>query len=279
MMNHVTGLQFLTSTRDILGVQVSDFSLAEALSVLRVMAEMPVGQTKVAFLNANNANLTVDNPGYREVLAKQLVLPDGHGVDIASYILTGSAFPANLNGTDFVPAWLTYMAEPKKIGLIGARPHVLKLATERFRKHSPWHEFVALSDGYMSDEQSLQLMQTVEPQKFDILIVAMGSPRQEKWIETFVKPEHARVVVSVGALFDFMAGEVPRAPKWMRDLRVEWMFRLYQEPARLWKRYVIGNPLFLCRVLARRLQMAIDGRKRPASKTRISTTTEGSAAP
>lgn len=250
MMNHVSGLQFLSTTRDILGVQVANFTFAEALSVLRVMAEMPVGQTIVGFLNANNSNLSVNDNHYKSALDKQLVLPDGHGVDIASYVLTGSAFQANLNGTDFIPAWLTYMSEPKKIGLLGAKPEVLKDAAQAFRQHTPWHEFVEIADGYIDDEQSKSVLENVAKLGLDILIVAMGSPRQEKWIDKHVKPEHARVVVSVGALFDFMAGKTPRAPKWVRDLRIEWMFRLYIEPSRLWRRYLIGNPWFLLRVFS-----------------------------
>ena len=249
MLNNVAGLQQTFSTREILGVDVADYSFAEALSTLRIMAEMPFGQTIVAFLNANNSNLATEDPSYREILRKQLVLPDGHGVDLASRLLVGSGFPANLNGTDLIPAWFTYMAEPKRVGLIGARADVLKAAAHNFRKHTPWHEFIEISDGYIDDDQSVQVMAMVGSLKLDVLVVAMGSPRQEKWIDKHVKPDHARVVVSVGALFDFMSEIVPRAPKWMRDWRFEWIYRLYQEPARLWKRYLVGNPLFLIRVI------------------------------
>ena len=249
MMNNVAGLHNLSSTREILGVEVADYTFTEALSTLRIMAEMPFGQTVVAFLNANNSNLAFEDPSSREILRKQLVLPDGHGVDLASRLLLGSNFPDNLNGTDLIPAWFTYLAEPKRIGLIGARPNVLQAAANNFRQHTPWHEFIEISDGYIDDEQSLQVMEKVGPLKLDILVVAMGSPRQEKWIDKHVKPEHARVVVSVGALFDFMSGIVPRAPKWVRDLRMEWLFRLCQEPKRLWRRYLLGNPMFLMRVI------------------------------
>ena len=91
MLNNVAGLQQTFSTREILGVDVADYSFAEALSTLRIMAEMPFGQTIVAFLNANNSNLATEDPSYREILRKQLVLPDGHGVDLASRLLVGSS--------------------------------------------------------------------------------------------------------------------------------------------------------------------------------------------
>jgi len=87
MTNNAAGLKNLFSTREILGVDVADYTFKEALSTLRIMAEMPFGQTVVAFLNANNSNLASEDPGYREILRKQLVLPDGHGVDLASRLL------------------------------------------------------------------------------------------------------------------------------------------------------------------------------------------------
>ena len=92
MTNNVAGLQNIFSTREILGVNVADYSYAEALSTLRIMAEMPFGQTIVAFLNANNSNLASEDPAYREILRKQLVLPDGYGVDLASRLLAATTF-------------------------------------------------------------------------------------------------------------------------------------------------------------------------------------------
>jgi exopolysaccharide biosynthesis WecB/TagA/CpsF family protein len=249
MMNHVSNISVLTSSREILGLEVCDFNQADALSLLSIMATMPVGQTVVSFLNANNANLMCQDKEYCSILKRHLVLPDGHGVDLGSWITHGSMFPSNLNGTDLVPALLTYMSEPKRIGLIGARPDVLHKATENFKAHAPWHEFIAVSDGYFPPHKAYEIMDHVKTLNLDILLVAMGSPLQEQWIDRYVRPEHARMVISVGALFDFVSGHIPRAPAIMRKFRVEWLFRLNQEPKRLWKRYVIGNPQFLARIL------------------------------
>ncbi len=248
-MNHVSNISVLTSSREILGLEVCDFNQADALSMLSIMATMPVGQTIVSFLNANNANLMCQDEEYFTILKRHLVLPDGHGVDLGSWIRHGSMFPNNLNGTDLVPALLTYMSEPKRIGLIGAKPDVLQKTVENFRLHTPWHEFIAVSDGYFSPQKSYDIMDHVKTLNLDILLVAMGSPRQEQWIDRYVRPEHARMVISVGALFDFVSGRIPRAPAIMRKFRLEWLFRLYQEPGRLWKRYVIGNPQFMARIV------------------------------
>ena len=86
-----------------------------------------------------------------------------------------------------------------------------------------------------------------------MLLVAMGVPRQELWIARHIDERHCTLPIAVGALLDFLSGAVPRAPLWMRRLRLEWLFRLVVEPGRLWRRYVVGNPLFLVRVVRQRL--------------------------
>ena len=95
------------------------------------------GQTVFAFLNANNANLAQRNPAFRKALANSVVLPDGIGIDIAAKALHGRPFPANLNGTDFVPALLTYVATPLRVAMIGATPDVLEKARGEFSRHAP----------------------------------------------------------------------------------------------------------------------------------------------
>ena len=85
------------------------------------------------------------------------------------------------------------------------------------------------------------------------ILVALGVPRQEKWIVERLTPDHCTVPIAVGALFDLSTGEVPRAPLLLRRARSEWVYRLWREPRRLWRRYIVGNPVFLARVLRQRL--------------------------
>jgi exopolysaccharide biosynthesis WecB/TagA/CpsF family protein len=89
----------------------------------------------------------------------------------------------------------------------------------------------------------------------DITLVALGSPAQELWIDRYIRPGHGRVVFGVGALFDFVSGSVARAPKYFRDFRIEWLWRLIQEPSRLWRRYILGNPVFLFHLLRYKLRV------------------------
>jgi exopolysaccharide biosynthesis WecB/TagA/CpsF family protein len=248
-MNVVSNMAVFSSRRPIFGLQVCDLDWSEAFTFVSALADVPIGQTTVSFLNANNANLMLKDPDYREVLGRHLVLPDGVGVDFASVAMHGRMFPANLNGTDFVPALLTYMTTPKRIGLVGARRDVLERAREGFANHAPWHDFVAVHDGFFSEADSAAVVDEIARHKLDILLVAMGTPKQEMWIDRHIRPEHARLVFGVGALFDFMAGEVSRASPTARSLRVEWLHRFRLEPRRLWRRYFVGGPIFAARVI------------------------------
>ena len=250
VLNIVSNMAVFSSHRHVFGLPVCDLDWTEAFSFVSALADLPIGQTVISFLNAHNANILVRDAAYRQALERHLVLPDGIGVDIASLATCGKMFPANLNGTDFVPALMTYMTEPKRIGLVGARPEVLHKAQEQFAAHAPWHEVIAIHDGFFTDEQSPEIAREITRHKVDILLVAMGTPKQEKWIDRYIRPEHARLVIGVGALFDFTAGEVPRAPLGLRRLRMEWFFRFLQEPRRLAGRYFVGGPMFLGHVIA-----------------------------
>ncbi|GEO85228.1 MULTISPECIES: WecB/TagA/CpsF family glycosyltransferase [Alphaproteobacteria] len=233
----------------VFGVPVYDLTWRDALSYVNELTAQSFGQTHVAFLNANNANLMMSDSDYRAALGRTILLPDGIGVDLASHVLNGERFVANLNGTDFIPAMLSYMDTPRRIGLVGGRPEVLAEAAVNFRRHAPWHEFIAISDGFFDKVNCAAVLDDLKAARLDILLVALGTPLQEVWIDRNIRPEHARLVVGVGALFDFISGQVPRAPPWMRRLRCEWVYRLWLEPRRLWYRYVVGIPVFLGHVV------------------------------
>src|SRR5215813_6581691 len=110
----------------IFDLPVCDLDWEDALTFINELASLPVGQTVISFVNAHNMLMMLRDRNYREVLMRNLVLPDGIGLDIASRIAHGSPFPANLNGTDFVPALLTYMEQPKRVGLVGGRRDIVE---------------------------------------------------------------------------------------------------------------------------------------------------------
>lgn len=118
------------------------------------------------------------------------------------------------------------------------------------------HRFVVIHDGYFPPSQEQEIVDRIAALRPDVLLVAMGVPRQELWIERHIDARHCTLPIAVGALLDFLSGAVPRAPLWMRRLRLEWLFRLAVEPGRLWRRYVVGNPLFLLRVVRQKFSLA-----------------------
>jgi exopolysaccharide biosynthesis WecB/TagA/CpsF family protein len=231
-MNLVSG-NITASQRDILGLPVCDLGWAEAFAFAEEVATMPFGQTVIAFINAGNANLMMRDPEYRSVLERQVVLPDGDGVDIASRPFDDRKFPANFTGAAFVPALFTYIAKPMRIALIGARQATLLRAADNLGRHAPWHEFLPISDGDFDRARSDEIMERVRAANADILLVATDSPAQEKWIDKHVGPGHARLVLSLDALFDTIANEVPPVPEGIRRLRLGGLYRLMKEPSRL----------------------------------------------
>ena len=205
-MNLIANFAVLASRRTIFDVPVCDLGWDDALVFINELASLTVGQTVIAFANAHNTLMTLRDSEYRNILLQNLVLPDGIGLNIASKIAHGASFPANLNGTDFVPALLTFMENPRRVGLIGGRRAVVDRAAAKFRHHAPWHEFVIISDGYFDKENPVDLIDELNRQKCDILIIGMGTPLQEKWAHHHVRADHARLVLTVGALFDFVFG-------------------------------------------------------------------------
>jgi exopolysaccharide biosynthesis WecB/TagA/CpsF family protein len=238
--------------RDILGISVAVMSMEEALSLLKRCLELRQF-LPVAFLNANNANIAAKNPELLNAFARFLVLADGVGVDMASLAFHGAMFPANLNGTDLVPMLLRGIERPLKVALIGARLDVAECARDAFQAMCPQHMVSVIADGYFRADDEARILSRLESERPDILLVAMGVPRQELWIADKIRPHHCMVPIAVGALFDIFTGTVPRAPQWMLRLRIEWLYRLWREPQRLWRRYIIGNPVFLASVVRAKL--------------------------
>ena len=137
--------------------------------------------------------------------------------------------------------------------LLGAREGIAELAAEKLSNCYEQHRFSVVGNGYFTSQGEEVILSNLAADRPDILLVALGNPMQEKWIADRCTQDHALAVIGVGALFDFIAERVPRAPKIWIDFRIEWLYRLLIEPKRMWRRYVLGNPIFLIRVLRQRL--------------------------
>lgn len=240
-----------TRRRHLLGLDLAVVSRAEAIAAIdrRVVEGAP---TAVAFANAHTANVAHRRPELRRCLRDFLVFNDGIGVDIASRLIYGETFPANLNGTDFVPAYLADTEIRHRIYLLGGRPEVVEAAAAQLAARFPRHRVVGAHHGYFPEDAAPGIVDRIRSARADLLLVALGNPAQELWIHRHLGESGARLAFGVGALFDFLSGRVPRAPGWMRAARLEWVFRLAIEPRRMWQRYLVGNAVFLARVLRQR---------------------------
>jgi N-acetylglucosaminyldiphosphoundecaprenol N-acetyl-beta-D-mannosaminyltransferase len=155
----------------------------------------------------------------------------------------------NVNGTDLFPRLCEAASQAGlSIYLLGARPGIAEAAANKMRERYPGLHIAGARDGYFSPEEEAGVVAGINASGAAILLVAFGVPRQELWIERWRTDLQPRVCLGVGGLFDFYSGRIARAPVWMREIGLEWVWRLLQEPKRMWRRYIIGNPLFLSRV-------------------------------
>lgn len=234
--------------RTFLGVPVQVRTLDEAVKLIEEHYEKRA-RIAVAFANAHALNVAADNPDFRKALQNAIVLNDGIGVDIASRILYGSAFPENLNGTDFCLKYLRQTKHRYRIFLLGAKPGTAERAARSLTALCPRHEIVGCHHGHFNAGDVSAIVELIRCSGANVLLVAMGNPKQELFIQDHLAGTGCLLGIGVGALFDFLAGNVPRAMPWVQRWRLEWVFRLAQEPRRLAGRYLIGNPVFLIRVL------------------------------
>lgn len=234
--------------RSILDVPVRVWTCSEAIELLDRRFEQQ-SNTVVAFANAHCLNLACADRRVRAALRDAVVINDGIGVDLASKLLFGSAFPHNLNGTDFTPYYLQKTRHRYRVYLLGGRPGVAQRTAKVLARMCPSHQIVGCRDGYFSRTEDARMAQAIRAAGADIVLVAMGNPDQELWLRGNLAATGCRLGFAVGALFDFVAGEAQRAPVWVRAVRLEWVYRLIREPRRLWRRYVVGNPVFILRVL------------------------------
>jgi exopolysaccharide biosynthesis WecB/TagA/CpsF family protein len=197
------------------------------------------------FVNAHTLNLAWGDADYRAIVARgDLVLNDGLGLDIYGR-LAGSRFGDNWNGTDLTPRLLA-AADPKRplrVFLYGSVPGRAEAAAKNIVRDHPGVEIVGTIDGFQRDG----VIARINAASPDVLLVGMGNPVQERWIDAHRHELEVGVAAGIGALIDFLSGAIPRAPEWIRELQLEWAFRLGLEPRRLFRRYVIGNPLFIAR--------------------------------
>ena len=228
--------------------QVLDF-MAEAIAAKR--------QAVILHLNVFGANLAARNPWLKAVFHDaQLVFCDGDGIRWGLRIL-GRKPPPKITYNE----WLWQMADwcqehGFSVYLLGGRPGVAQRAARNLEARNPDLRILGTHDGYFEKEgrQSETVVAEINRLHPDILLVCFGMPIQERWLRDNSSRLAVHVLLTGGAALDYAAGIIPVAPRWMKGLQIEWLFRFLREPVRLFGRYVIGNPRFMARVLAQRVR-------------------------
>lgn len=201
----------------------------------------------VCFVNADCIYQAYCNPYYNIVLKEaDLVLPDGIGVKLGSKLL-GAQMKDNCNGTDLSPSILRVAASYGiKVFLLGGKPGRAEKAAVNARNNFGV-DIVGHHHGYFDDDQ--YVIEIINRSNAEVLFVALGVPYQETWIYKNLERLNPSVCLGVGAYVDYLSGELKRAPLWMRKLHLEWMWRIYIEPGRMVKRYVVDGSKFIFLVL------------------------------
>jgi exopolysaccharide biosynthesis WecB/TagA/CpsF family protein len=203
-------------------------------------------QCAIAYANANTINLTYKDNKLTDILNSfDIIHPDGIGIYLASRYLFGkNSLPGRFNGSDLYPELAEYAIRNKwRVFFFGNDDETLS----KIVHHNPGLNISGLQNGYnFKDPEVITKFNSVES---DLLVIGLGTPKQETWVTTFKEKLNCKVIICVGDGIKVFAGSKIRGPKLMRKLGLEWLVRLALNPVKYFSRYVIGNPLFLYRII------------------------------
>lgn len=245
----------------VMGMALERTTLAAATSKLAADAAGR-RQKRVVFVNAHVVNSAWRDASYWETVADaDMRLADGSGLAIAAR-LAGTPLPDNVNGTDMLPLLCREATvRGQRIFLLGGVPGAAERTAHTMAAHGGPGTIAGHHHGYFAHDsaEEAEVIARINASGASILLVGFGVPVQDTWIARNAARLDARVLIGVGGLFDFYSGRVSRAPMLLRKLGLEWTWRLAQEPQRMWRRYIIGNVVFLGRAAACAMQARVAG--------------------
>jgi len=238
------------------GVRVDNVDSATALQHVDRYGREPRPRPPriVFFVNVHSLHLARKDPHLvRCINTADLVLPDGSGLALAGRLF-GHPIRENVNGTDFLPQVLARARDRGwTVFLLGGKQDVVERCGRIIEARFPGIRIAGVHHGHCSEEEQASVVAQITALRPDILLVGMGTPIQESWIVRNAPHLGAGICFGVGGLFDFLAGEKPRAPVWLRRAGLEWTFRFLNDPGGKWNRVVVEIPVFLGRLLGARL--------------------------
>lgn len=232
----------------ILGVPVHPLTMNESVAVL----EEKLQKKEQAFVVTANAEIIMmcqQDKEYNNIVSEQadLVLPDGAGAVWAGRYL-GNEVPERVAGFDLYTQLLKLSADKGyKAYFFGGAPGVAEAAKNKAEELYPGVQIVGCRNGYFTEAEEKAIIKEINDAAPDMLFVALGAPKQEKWLVKYRNQLKPRVLMGIGGSFDVLAGKMERAPKWMQEASLEWAFRLYKQPSRFMR--MLALPKFVLKVI------------------------------
>ncbi|MDI6704120.1 MAG: WecB/TagA/CpsF family glycosyltransferase [bacterium] len=242
---------------NIMGIDIDSIGFEEAIERI----EGFISQRSIHYIVTPNVDHLIKlqkDEEFREIYKNaSMVLPDGVPLLWAGRFL-GTPLKEKVSGSDLFPALCKVSSEKGyRLFFLGSTDHVLKKVCKILKSRYPnlkitgaYAPSFKIMENKKENEEIIRMIKSKRP---DILFVGLGAPKQERWIYRNLKRINVPVSIGIGISFDYMAGEIRRAPKWMQRIGLEWFYRLLQEPKRLWKRYLIDDMKFFYYILLQKL--------------------------
>lgn len=240
-----------------LGISIGTRTLNQILDACETAIRERRNSFVFACANPHSLVVSRDDPDFRKALINaSAVVADGVGCTLAA-TLAGVSVGPRITGSDYFAAIMTSLNRTGgRAFFFGSSQAVLAKLTKRVSIDYPHVDTDSLSPPYgpWSQEENRVMVEKICKFKPDVLWVGMTAPKQEKWVFANEAQLRVPVIGSIGAVFDYYAGVTQRAPQWICDLGLEWLYRLPREPRRLWRRTMISAPQFLWLVLCERIR-------------------------
>ena len=229
----------------ILNTYIDALTMEETISEVEKIIARGV-PTQHVVINANKVNLMNEDPELKRIVNEcPLINADGISILWAAKVL-GLPIKERVTGIDLFLNLVKVASEKGyKIYLFGAKEEVVRKVKKVFEEEYPTLQIVGYRNGYFTEEDEPEIVKNMAESGADMMFVAFSSPKKEYWINKYIDQLNIPFVMGVGGSFDVVAGVTERAPKWVQIRGFEWLYRLVQEPRRMWRRYVIGNAKFI----------------------------------
>ena len=246
------------SSVHLFGIRVDAITMPQAIQAFQQMIR--AGRPSLVF----NVNVDICMQILRDASLKaifdgaDLVLVDGTPMLWAARLLN-APLPGRVSGSDFVPAFCGVAAKAgHRVFLLGAAPKIAQRSKAKLETMYPGLRIVdtyAPPIGFEDDlDENKRIVERVRRAAPDVLFAAFGAPKEQKWLHRFRNELNVPVAMGIGSSLDYLGGRLRRAPRWMQTWGLEWVYRLAQEPGRLWRRYLLNDPPFFCHLVHEILQ-------------------------